>query len=202
MDPTSFSGTSPTLLGRLRQDPANHAAWAEFLKRYVPRIYAWCRHWNLQPADAEEVTQNVLMKLVTKLATFAYDPSRSFRAWLKTLTRHAWVDYLESLKAQGVGGDGSELLQRLESIAARDDLVKRLEEEFDHEILEEAMARVRQRVEPQTWEAFRLMSLEGLSGSEAAARIPMKESMVFVARGRVLKLLREEVEKLSGSAED
>ena len=46
------------------------------------------------------------------------------------------------------------------------------------------------------------MSLEGLSGSEAAARIPMKESMVFVARGRVLKLLREEVEKLSGSADD
>ena len=136
MEPTSFSGTSPTLLGQLRQDPSNHAAWAEFLKRYSPRIYAWCRHWNLQPADAEEVTQNVLLKLVTKLATFAYDPSRSFRAWLKTLTRHAWVDYLDSLKAQGVGGDGSEILQRLESIAARDDLVKRLEEEFDHEILE------------------------------------------------------------------
>jgi RNA polymerase sigma-70 factor (ECF subfamily) len=202
MDPTSYSGTSPTLLGQLRQDPGNQTAWSELVKRYTPRIHAWCRHWGLQLADAEEVTQNVLVKLVTKLVTFAYDPSRSFRAWLKTLTRHAWVDYLESLKAQGVGGDSSAVLQRLESIAARDDLVKRLEEEFDHEVLEEAMARVRQRVEPQTWEAFRLMSLEGLSGNEAATRIPMKESMVFVARGRVLKLLREEVQKLSGSADD
>jgi RNA polymerase sigma-70 factor (ECF subfamily) len=74
--------------------------------------------------------------------------------------------------------------------------VQRLQTEFDQELLEEAMTRVRQRVEPQTWEAFRLMSMEGLSGAEAARRIPMKEPMVFVARGRVLKLLRQEVQKL------
>ncbi len=202
MEPSSSAATSFTLLGRLRQDPRNTAAWAEFLKRYTPRIYAWCRHWNLQPADAEEVTQNVLLKLVTRLTTFTYDPSRSFRAWLKTLTRHAWIDYLDSLKGQAIGGNDSQVLNQLESLAARDDLVQRLQEEFDHEILEEAMTRVRRRVEPQTWEAFRLMSLEGLSGNEAAARIPMKESMVFIARGRVLKLLREEVQNLNGPAED
>jgi RNA polymerase sigma factor (sigma-70 family) len=201
MEPHSFSGTSPTLLGRLRQDPANGEAWGEFVKRYTPRIHGWCRRWNLQTADAEEVTQNVLLKLVTRLATFDYDTSRSFRAWLKTLTHHAWVDYLESLKTQAAGGDGTQVLQRLESIEARDDLVKRLEEEFDLEIMEEAMTRVRERVEPQTWEAFRLLSLEGLSGIEAAARIPMKEAMVFIARGRVLKLLRQEVQKLGGRAD-
>jgi RNA polymerase sigma factor (sigma-70 family) len=201
MQPNSFSRTSLTLLGRLRQDPGNHAAWGEFVKRYTPRIYGWCRRWNLQTADAEEVTQNVLLKLVTRLATFAYDPSRSFRAWLKTLTHNAWVDYLESLKTQGAGGDGSMVLHQLQSVEARDDLVQRLQEEFDHEIMEEAMARVRERVEPQTWEAFRLLSVEGLSGSEAAARISMKEAMVFIARGRVLKLLRQEVQSLSGTAD-
>jgi RNA polymerase sigma factor (sigma-70 family) len=199
MEPHSVSRTSLTLLNRLRQDPGDQTAWKEFLTRYAPRIYHWCRRWNLQPADAEEVSQNVLMKLVAKLSTFAYDPSRSFRAWLKTLTHNAWVDYLDSLKTQGAGGDGSQVLHRLESIEARDDLVKRLEDEFDHEIMAEAMARVQERVEPRTWEAFRLMSLEGLSGSEAAARIPMKEAMVFIARGRVLKLLRDEVQKLSGA---
>jgi RNA polymerase sigma-70 factor (ECF subfamily) len=171
MDSHSLARTSPTLLDRLRQDPGDQAAWEEFLRRYTPRIYGWCRRWNLQPADAEEVTQNVLMKLITRLATFVYDPSRSFRAWLRTLTHNAWVDYLEGLKAQAAGG--SEVLDCLQSLEARDDLVKRLEEEFDQEILAEAMARVRERVEPQTWEAFRLMSLEGLSGSEAAARIPL-----------------------------
>ena len=195
------SETSPTLLGRLSQDPGDQSAWQQFVSHYSPLIYGWCRRWNLQPADAEEVTQNVLLKLVAKLGGFRYDPSRSFRAWLKTLTHHAWVDYLESLKARGLGAADSQVVALLERIEARDDLVRRLEAEYDHELLEEAMNRVRQRVEPQTWEAFRLTSVEGLSGSEAAARIPMKEAMVFVARGRVLKLLRQEVQKLGGEAE-
>jgi RNA polymerase sigma-70 factor (ECF subfamily) len=135
------------------------------------------------------------LKLVAKLATFAYDPSRSFRAWLKTLTHNAWVDYLESLKAEGAGG-GSLLLEQLASVEARDDLVQRLEQEFDRELMEEAMIRVRQRVEPRTWEAFHLTSVEGLSGKDAGLRISMSEAMVFVARGRVLKMLREEIQRL------
>jgi RNA polymerase sigma factor (sigma-70 family) len=203
MDSYTSGHTSPTLLGRLRLGPQNHAAWDEFVKRYTPKIYGWCRRWNLQPADAEEVTQNVLLKLVDRLARFDYDPSRSFRGWLKTLTRHAWSDYVESVKARGVGGDDSGAMLLLESVEARDDLVQRLEEEFDHELLDEAMARVRERVELKTWEAFRLTSIEGLSGSEAAARIPaMSVAMVFVARGRVLKLLRQEVQKLEGQPDE
>lgn len=202
MDNKSLMRTSPTLLDCLRRNPTNQAAWEEFLKRYGPRIYAWCRRWNLQPADAEEVTQNVLLKLVAKMGSFTYDPSRSFRSWLKTLAHNAWVDYLQSVQNRGVGGNDSHAVQRLESIAARDDLVQRLEAEFDQELLDEAMTRVRGRVEPQTWEAFRLTSMEGLSGAQAAERIPMKEAMVFIARGRVLKLLREEVQKLEQQMND
>jgi RNA polymerase sigma factor (sigma-70 family) len=200
MPSDSSSGTSATLLGRLRLDPGDQVAWGQFVKRYAPLIHGWCCRWNLQPADAEEVTQNVLLKLLGKMGGFEYDPSRSFRAWLKTLTHNAWVDYLDSIKARCRGGDDSQVLGLLENLHARDDLVQRLQEEFDHELLEEAMTRVRQRVEPQTWEAFRLMSIEGLSGAEAAARIPMKEAMVYVARGRVLRLLRDEVRALGGDS--
>jgi RNA polymerase sigma-70 factor (ECF subfamily) len=198
MESSSSGGTSPTLLGQLRLNPSDQAAWGRFVRRYAPLIQGWCRRWNLQAADAEEVTQNVLVKLVEKLGSFHYDPSRSFRAWLKTLTHNAWVDYLEGVKSRARGGDDSQIVGLLENLKARDDLVARLQAEFDHELLEEAMTRVRGRVEPQTWEAFRLMSVEGLSAAEAAGRIPMKEAMVYVARGRVLRLLREEVRALGG----
>src|SRR6478736_4140687 len=95
---SSSSHTSPTLLGRLGRCPTDQAAWRAFVDRYGPKIYAWCQHWGLQKADAEDVTQDVLVKLSRKLATFAYDPSRSFRAWLKTVTRHAWADLQEARK--------------------------------------------------------------------------------------------------------
>jgi RNA polymerase sigma-70 factor (ECF subfamily) len=199
MDGKYDSGTRITLLGRLQRDPSNQAVWAEFVEHYGPRIYGWCRKWNLQEADAQDVTQNVLLKLAQKLREFAYDPSRSFRAWLKTLTHHAWSDFLETRQKPGQGTGDSGMLEMLVSVAARDDLIKRLEEEFDRELLDEAMRRVRLRVAPQTWSAFTLTALEGLSGAEAAQRIPMQVAQVFIAKRRVQKMLQEEVSLLDRS---
>jgi RNA polymerase sigma-70 factor (ECF subfamily) len=191
------SKTSATLLARLRQVPADEAAWAQFTQRYGRKIYAWCRRWNLQEADAEDVTQDVLLKLAEKMQTFEYDPARSFRAWLKTVARHAWSDYWSGRKAVVAAG-GSQALELLHTAEAREDLVRRLEEEFDRELLDEAMARVRMRVTPRTWEAFERTALQGQSGAEAAGALGMKVATVFVARSKVQKMLQEEMQKLEG----
>ena len=196
------SGTHVSLLGRLRRDPTNQAFWAEFVDHYGPKIYAWCHRWGLQEADAQDVTQNVLLKLADKMRTFTYDETRSFRGWLRTLTHHAWSDYLESRARPGQGSGDSQVADLLNNVEARDELVKHLESEFDRELLEEAMTRVRLRVAPQTWEAFRLTALEGLSGAEAAERIPMQVAQVYVAKRRVQKMLAAEVVKLEGGVEE
>lgn len=196
------SATRVTLLGRLRLDPSNQTIWSEFVEHYGPKIFNWCRKWGLQEADAQDVTQNVLLKLADKIRTFQYDPARSFRAWLKTLTHHAWSDYLESQQRPGRGSGDSRIVNMLHSVEARADLVQHLESEFDRELLEEAMARVRLRVAPQTWEAFRLTALEGLSGAEVSQRIAMQVAQVFVAKRRVLKMLSAEVAKLEGRDEN
>src|SRR5262249_31657951 len=73
---------------------------------------------------------------------------------------------------------------------------QRLEEEFDQEVLELAMARVRQRVQPRTWEVFQLMAVEGLSGAEAAARLGLKVTHAFVYKSKGQKMIREEIAKL------
>jgi RNA polymerase sigma-70 factor (ECF subfamily) len=195
---TSPSGeaTSTTLLGRLRSNPSDQAAWGEFVRRYGPLIYRWCRHWHLQEADAQDVTQAVLVKLAGKMRTFTYDPARSFRAYLKTLARYAWCDFLQDSRRPGAGAGGSDVLQLLETVAAGDDLVRRLNEQFDQEVLALAQDQVRQRVEPHTWEAFRLTALEGLSGADTAARLGIKVATVFKAKSKVQKMLQEEIARL------
>jgi RNA polymerase sigma-70 factor (ECF subfamily) len=97
--------TSTTLLERLRQAPADQAAWAEFVGRYGHRIHGWCRQWGLQEADAQDVTQTVLLKLLRTMQTFRYDPAQRFRAWLKTVTHHAWQDLVRSRRQVAAGGD-------------------------------------------------------------------------------------------------
>ena len=71
----SESRTSSTLLGRLRRDPTDQDAWGEFVNRYGPQIYGWCRKRGLQDADAQDVAQTVLVKLAVKMRDFAYDPA-------------------------------------------------------------------------------------------------------------------------------
>jgi RNA polymerase sigma-70 factor (ECF subfamily) len=186
-----------TLLERLaRSGDQDQTAWAEFVHHYGAKIYRWCLHWKLQEADAQDVTQLVLTKLAKRMRTFVYDPGSSFRAWLKTVARHAWQDFQTQRERPGRGTGDSVVHQVLESIEAREDLVRSLEEEFDHELLEEAMRRVRLRVEPHSWEAFRLHALEGLSTPEVAQRLQMRVTNVYKARASVLAKLQQEREAL------
>jgi len=177
-------------------------AWARFVDQYGPKILAWCRKWQLQEADAQDVTQEVLLKLSDKMRTFVYDPARSFRGWLKTLTRHACSDFFDALPRQGRGSGDSGVRQLLDTVEARQDLIKHLEEGFDQELLEEAKRRVSRRVATHTWEAFRLTAIEGLPAADVAARLGLTVARVYVARSDVQQMLREEVRRLDGPADD
>jgi RNA polymerase sigma factor (sigma-70 family) len=195
MSENENSATSISLIARLGLQPSDQAAWEQFVDRYGARIYSWCREWRLQDADAQDVTQAVLAKLAVRLRRFAYDPSHRFRGWLRTVAKNACRDCMAErgrtigAVARGMAGQ-DDLIQTAE---ARDDLARRLEAEFDRELLDEAERRVRRRAEPQTWEAYRLTAIEGLSGAEAAARLGMKVAAVFVSRSHVMKRLRSEV---------
>jgi RNA polymerase sigma-70 factor (ECF subfamily) len=187
--------TRLSLLLRLtRPGPLDERAWQEFVDHYAPVVFRWCRGRGLQGPDCEDVTQQVMLKLATHLPSFAYDPSKSFRAWLRTLTHHAWVDFLSAQGHRGSGDTG--VLKLLSSVESRDELVKRIEEEFDLELVETAVARVRERVEPATWDAFRMTAVDGRPAAEAARELGKRVATVYVARQNVQKMLRAELAEL------
>ncbi len=190
------SHTSPTLLGRLRDAPNDEPTWQSFVERYGPKIFGWCRKWGLREVDAEDVTQNVLLILAKRLRTFVYDPSRPFGGWLRTVTRNALSDFLTERARLDQGSGDSQVLAVLKGVEARDDLIAHLEEQFDQELLEEASARVRLRVEPHNWEAFRLTAWEGMSADAAAKQLGLRITAVFKAKSRILQLLREEIARM------
>jgi RNA polymerase sigma-70 factor (ECF subfamily) len=189
--------TSTTLLGRLALFPLDQAAWEEFVKRYGPSVLGWCRRWGAQEADSLDISQVVLAKLAVQMRHFAYDSKSSFRAWLRTVALNAWRDSLDARRPDAASGR-TETLKLLHGVKARDDLVERLEEQFDLELLEEASRRVRERVQERTGSAYELTAVGGLSGAVAAARLGMSVAAVFTAKASVLRLLREETQRLEG----
>jgi RNA polymerase sigma factor (sigma-70 family) len=190
--------TSVSLLLRLGLHPSDQAAWEEFVDRYGAKIYSWCRAWGLQDADAQDVTQAVLTKLAVQLRRFTYDPSQRFHGWLRTLVKNACRDCMADRRRTigAVARGQDDRADLIHTIEAREDLACRLEAEFDLELLEEAERRVRRRIAPHTWEAYRLTAIEGLSCADAACRLGMKVAAVFVSRSHVTKQLQGEVRDL------
>ena len=189
--------TSITLLERVSRGPADSLAWDEFARCYRPKILQWCRGWGVQEADAEDVAQLVLAKMLKLLRDFRYNPAGSFRAWLKTVARHVWSD-LRVSHARVVSADSLIL-----SIAAQADLEARLEAAYDHELLELAIGQVRSKVAPTTWEVFQLTAIEGLPSATVAQRLAMAVGNVYASKYRVQKLLQQavaELERASGAA--
>src|SRR6516225_6837163 len=140
--------TSLTLLERVQKFPADREAWDEFVRRYHPMIHAWCLKWGLQACDADDVAQDVLVKLLAAMRSFRYDPSRSFHAWLKTVTHHTLSHF--STQRRREPGQIAPDIPIAELVDARDDLERRLESLFDLDLIAIAMRRVEKRVKPVT----------------------------------------------------
>jgi RNA polymerase sigma-70 factor (ECF subfamily) len=195
----SSSSTSLTLIQRLHDVPTDHEAWREVVQRYGPVIRAWACARGLQEADVQDVSQTVLFRLMRGMARFRHDRQGSFRAYLRTLTRHALADAVEELQRPDVAAGAGAIVRRLADLEARDDLARRIEEEFDLELLQAALDRVEPEVEPHTWQAFYLTTFTKRSSQEVAERLGISVARVYVARSRVSTMVKKAIRLLGGA---
>ncbi len=128
--------TSPTLLSHLVDPERREEAWRVFLERYRPLIRGWCRRWGLKDGGADDVTAAVLAKLVRIMEKFVYDPTQSFRAWLRVVVDHEACDlWRQRRRHAGERSTGDKRVQeRLEEVptsGAIDELVGELNESLE-----------------------------------------------------------------------
>jgi RNA polymerase sigma factor (sigma-70 family) len=187
-DPTGLATTQ--LLPYLAVG-GNEEAWRAFVVRYRPRILRWCR--RQQADDAEEIASRVLHKLVVGLARGVnrrHGPG-TFRGWLRRVVGNEVVDFARQQRSGQSAGD---VLRNWPDPASVDELAGELDEEFraDCERAEQICARVRGRVQPQTWDAFARTYLQGQEIREVARDLGLTLSGVYKARDRVRRLLEDE----------
>jgi RNA polymerase sigma-70 factor (ECF subfamily) len=196
MQDPSRSRTDYSLLLKLTgtglPEPAD---WEEFDRIYRPRVYDWCRQQGRHDADASEVSQAVMVKLLEQLRSF--DPRKGrFRPWLRRVTRNAWIDYVRQ-REKGRGSGDTAVLAQLDNVPAADSLADHLDREWERDLLQTALTRVQKRVSPENWEIFNLLTFER-PAAEVAERFDKKVAAVWRVNSRVRKMLREEVQRLKG----
>ncbi len=184
------------MLARLGSGNNDPEAWSRFVLVYGPQVVRWCRNYGLQEADAHDVAQDVLLQFSKQIGRFEYDPSKSFRGWLRTLVHASWYAWVNRKRDWHTGTGDVKAQSLLEELPARENLVARLEEEYDRELLELAIEHVRNRVEAHTWETFRLLALDNVSGKEVAEKLALKLNTVYAIRNKVQRMIREEMARL------
>lgn len=172
-------------------------SWEQFFRLYGPMLHRWLHPHLVQPSDADDIVQDVLLVVVEKVRLFV--PSGhpgGFRCWLRRILefrlKSHWRDKLRGPLPCGGGAD--EFLRGLAD--TNSDLARRMDEEHDRHVVGALLAAIKPEFAATTWEAFWLTAILGQSPAAAAAALQMSQNAVFIARSRILNRLRGEADGL------
>lgn len=178
---------SPVLVERCLK--GDSFAWTELVKTHHRRVYGLCYRFTGSCSDAEDLTQEVFLKVYGNLPAFDFARG-SFQTWITTMTRNLLVDHFRRSRAQrvtdsmdaGWEGDGDEL-----------PMVSRLADggpsQHDRAVQKELEKMVQEaltRISPELREAVILRDLQDLDYKEIAQVLHIPEGTVKsrISRGR------------------
>lgn len=183
--------TRASLLVRVR-DPADQAAWHEFVEIYRPVILRMASQKGMQAADAEDVAQLVLVAISKAVEQRPHDPERAkFRTWLHRVAHNAILNAL--MRGKPDRGSGKSELQALlnEHVSQNGPDSSLLRLEYRREVFRWAARHVRQEFQPATWDLFWLTAVEGREIEEVAQEYGKNRGAIYAARSRVMRRIQE-----------
>lgn len=182
--------TTPlTLLEELRE--GGNTAWGEFDSLFRPMIVAWLRRYRLEANDLEDVTQDVMTRLLVGFQTFEHNGRLgAFRTWLRTVTANCANRFLKrNGVSKSVNADLQSMAQQLED--PNSDLSHKFNDAHDAYLLRELLNRISGEFADSTVDAFRKHVVSGVSAGDTATELGTTVAAVYTAKSRVLKRLRE-----------
>jgi RNA polymerase sigma factor (sigma-70 family) len=203
MDRPDLLATRVSLLGRLR-NAGDNDAWEEFYKQYRRVILSFAHRRGVDEDGAQDVLQETSCCVLRRMATFNYDPGAGkFRNWLLTIVanksrealRRGKVSLQVSLDASE-SGEGRPLQEKLE--AAREDPSAETENEWQHCLLQEAVARILAdpKIGERTAEIYRAYKVEGKPVQELEKKYHVNANAIYQIANRIGHRLEEQVRAL------
>jgi RNA polymerase sigma-70 factor (ECF subfamily) len=197
-----FIPTRYTLLSRLR-DWDDNESWKEFFDTYWHLIYSVARKSGLTEVEAQEVVQETVISVAKHIQKFRLDRKLgSFKGWLCNLTRWRIADQLRKRTGlppeSELSDTGEPPLPELPE--PNSDL--RWEEEWQANLLQAAIDRIKLRVREEQYQIFDLSVLRQWPVSRITSTLGVSAARVYLAKHRVAALLKKEVRILEKQWEE
>jgi RNA polymerase sigma-70 factor (ECF subfamily) len=200
--------TRQSLLARLR-DFQDQTSWRDFFDCYWRLIYKVARSSGLADAEAQDVVQNTFIYLSRRMPNFRYDPARgAFKSWLRVVARSRISVFRRQQKAEDkfrneTQHEDDEAACEIDEIPdpAGDALDEVWQREWEENLVERALARVRAKVTMQQLLVFRLSTLNNLPLNQVAKKLRLTLPQVYLVRHRVGRLFKAEIQRLRRETE-
>ena len=163
-------------------------AWEEIVRTYNRRIYNICYRFAGSGDDAEDLTQEVFIKMYRTLTTYDHTKG-AFATWVTTIARNLLVDHFRKGKQQ-------RLTDSIDATSEHEDAVPLSEQIQDQSAAPDARVRSREvgetvhaalgKLSPELREAVILRDLQDMDYREIAAVLKVPEGTVKsrINRGR------------------
>jgi RNA polymerase sigma-70 factor (ECF subfamily) len=152
------------------------------LEQVRPTVYRWAARKTLDPDDAEDVTQNVLLKVAAKLHTFRRDSRLS--SWLYRITMNEATGFYRKRAREAERGKA--FLELNDGTLRAQPEVRRIDEQR----AVDAILRFASTLPPLQLSSFRLIDVDGLRPAEAAGRLGKSQGNVRSSLCRARKRIR------------
>lgn len=189
--------TRTSLLRRLG-DWNDSASWQDFFNSYSRLILSVAVKCGLSPTEAEDVLQETMFSVAKKIPGFVYDRSKgSFRSWLMRLTRWRIVDHVRKNKRGVALSTSDDFLPEDLIIAGNEDLETIWNSEWKAALREAALNKVKLVLDPQEYQLFHFNVHKSWPVTRIAETFNVSANQVYLAKSRVVRLLRVEVKRLA-----
>jgi RNA polymerase sigma-70 factor (ECF subfamily) len=199
---TDFLVTRRSLLIRLK-DLGDQKSWQDFFETYSGLIYAVAMKAGLSDAEAQDVVQETVINVAKKMPEFQYDPAKGkFKGWLLQIARWRINDQFRKRlpvanRHSTVDGDGprTATIERKSDPNAVD-LAAVWEEEWQKNLLQVALERVKQQVKPQQFQIFDCYVNKHWTVEQVTQTLGVNANQIYLAKNRITALLKTEVRRL------
>lgn len=201
-DTASTNRTRSSLLRGLKNWEDNER-WQQFFDRYWKLIYGVAIKSGLTNTEAQDVVQETVLTVARNIKDFEYNRAAgSFRGWLMKTTRWRIADQfrkrLPVAKSSPRSPDDSQRTATIERIPdpAPADLEAIWEAEWEKNLVEKALERVRRKVDAKQYRVFDLHVNKGMAVADVARTAGVNAEYVYNVKSRVTPLLKKEIARL------